>query len=82
MSRFNIACFSFGDEKLSRVWFKKEIEILENMWGKFTVEEICTVLKCRSVNGIIYQARKLGLPPIEPEIDLEQYAKLMEVTEG
>jgi len=67
---------------LSRLWTEKEIEILKTMIGKFSVEEICDVLKNRTAGGIRIKAYGLGLALFEPEIDLEYYAKLMKVKKG
>ena len=63
-------------------WSEKELEILKKMWRKFSIEEICEVLKSRTFIAVRHKANSIGLPTFEPEIDLEQYAKMMEVKEG
>jgi len=63
-------------------WSEKEIEILTNLWIKTPIEDIAKVLKGRTKTAIIRKASDLNLHSFRPEIDLEYYAKLLEMKEG
>lgn len=66
-----------------RAWSKREVKILEKLYGNVPNLEIAKVLKNRSVNAIQKKANSLGLHfPVGGEIDNEYLKKLHEIVKG
>jgi len=73
-----------GRSKLrSAEWTPKEDEILKKMWEKgFSVIEVCKVLTSRTEAALANRVTNKHLKRPDPIIDLECYARMMQVVDG